>query len=135
MELVVDTNIIISAMLTTGKTQELLFNKSLRFYAPDYLLAELSKYRELIKEKTGFDDREFEKALSLVTQKINVIAFEEYDKYRKTAFEAVSDKKDWPFIALALSTKCSLWSNDKKLAEQKIVPVLNTKELIELIES
>lgn len=52
MKLVVDSNIVISALIANkGKTRELIQHPSLELYAPEQLQSEINKHKELIKEK------------------------------------------------------------------------------------
>ncbi len=50
--------------------------------------------------------------------------------------ESISpDVNDREYFALALFLHCSIWSNDKKLKYQKIIPIYATHELIQLFNS
>jgi predicted nucleic acid-binding protein len=53
MELVLDTNIIISALIKKGITRKLLLNKNYIFYTPEYTKNEISKYTSLILKKSN----------------------------------------------------------------------------------
>ncbi|HIJ03011.1 TPA: hypothetical protein HA369_01700 [Candidatus Woesearchaeota archaeon] len=45
MKLVIDANIIISALIATeGKTIELIYNDSIKLFAPEYLFEETKKH-------------------------------------------------------------------------------------------
>ncbi len=131
MRLVIDTNIAISALITTGKTQELLFSPFIEAYCPDYLLEEIEKHRGTLLEKTGFTESELDKAIGFLMQKIEVIPSAAYERHRQLALENTPDKFDWPFIALAFELGCLLWTNDKKLREQALVETVSTRELAE----
>ena len=51
MELVIDANVIISALISSsGKTAEMLFSDRLKLYAPEYLMDEISKHKKEISE-------------------------------------------------------------------------------------
>ena len=51
-----------------------------------------------------------------------------------TAEEKEELLDDIDFLALALKLKCLLWSNDKLLKEQSKVKVINTEEMISLVD-
>ena len=45
------------------------------------------------------------------------------------------DKKDIPYVALALSTRVDgVWTNDKHFLKQKKIRILKTEELLKFIE-
>ena len=46
----------------------------------------------------------------------------------------VSDADDAPYLAFAIKMKSPIWSNDQHLKKQSIVPILTTREMIELID-
>ena len=46
MELVVDANVVFSALIKEGVTIKLLFDPNLILYAPDFFLEEFNKHRE-----------------------------------------------------------------------------------------
>ena len=52
MNLVIDANILFSALIKAGKTIEILLNPGFNFYAPEFLLEEFQKYRDEILIKT-----------------------------------------------------------------------------------
>ncbi len=62
MNLIVDTNIIISALMTpTGKTSRLLLKEldKSKLFAPHYLLLEIENHKDKIIERTGYNIEEF----------------------------------------------------------------------------
>ena len=66
-------------------------------------------------------------------------AIEEINKYKKEIMHKtkISEKEllnDIDFIALALKLKVPLWTNDKLIKKVKDINILNTKELIEIME-
>ena len=76
MELVVDANVIISALISSsGKTAEMLFSDKLKLYAPEYLLEEIGKHRKYILEKSGLSPEEMNMLLSLISSNIELISF------------------------------------------------------------
>ena len=51
MELVIDANVLFSALINNSLTTELLFEPTLKLYAPEFLIEEFMKYEELILKK------------------------------------------------------------------------------------
>jgi len=133
MELVVDANVIISALISSsGKTAEMLFSDKLKLYAPEYLLEEIGKHGKYILEKSGLSPEEMNMLLSLISSNIELISFLDFKKFIKQASKICPDENDTEYFALALKIKCDIWSNDEKLKEQDKINVYSTKELIGL---
>jgi len=64
MDVVIDANILFSILIKHSKTEELLFQEDLHIFAPEFLLEEFEKYKELILKKTDKTSNEFEQFLS-----------------------------------------------------------------------
>src|SRR3990167_8853035 len=134
MRLVVDANALFSALIKDGLTAELLFDASLSLYAPEFFVEEFIRYSKLILTKTSRTEDEFVQILHLLKEVITVVLKESYSEFEKQA-EAVSpDKKDAAYFALALKLKCGIWSNDKRLKDQKEVEVYSTAEIKSLLK-
>jgi predicted nucleic acid-binding protein len=75
---------------------------------------------------------DFNSLISLLLRKVLIVPTDSLYPYRKQAYDIVKeiDPDDVLFIACALAYPQSfLWSDDKKLRRQSIVPVLNTREI------
>lgn len=130
MELVIDANIVISALIANGITQDIIFAENNKLYAPEYLQEEIREHEEEILEKTGFTKKDLDLALSILFSKIKIIPATEFSKHIKKAKEICPDPDDTEYFALALQLNCALWSNDKKLKNQQDIRVINTTELL-----
>lgn len=136
MELVLDTNILLSGLLKPSTTQKILLSDKPTFFTPEFSLKEIEKHSEEFAKRMGKTRNEFETALFLLLSNVKIIPKEEYDSFEKKALALCpkGHKDDWPFIALALKQDCPLWSNDAALKGQLAVKVISTKELIEELE-
>ena len=134
--LVVDTNIIFSTLQKEGITRKLFFLLGVEFYAPNFLMVEIIKYKEKIVSLSPMNESEFISVVSKVFNKINfvnetLISVEN----RKKAYEMCKDidETDTPFVALALELNIPLWSGDKKLVKglkiKKFNKVLTTEDI------
>lgn len=132
MDLVVDANVLFSALIKSGKTEDLMFEPSLHLYAPGFLFDEFEKYKELITKKTKREEKDFGKLVDIFRKRITTAANEETEKFIKKAKKISPDKKDADYFALALKLKCSIWSDDKKLKNQDEIHVYSTSELLEI---
>lgn len=136
MDLVIDANIIISAIISFGgKTNELIFSDKTDLFAPEYLMEEFNKHKLEILEKSGLAEVELDLALAILYSKIKFIPFSEFKQFISKSKEVCPDADDTEYFALALKSGCPIWSNDKKLKEQKEIKIIGTTELLGLLNS
>ena len=134
MDLAVDTNVVVAAILKQGITRNLVFNSSLSLYSPERLSIELANHEKEFLEKTGLSAEVFREVFALVVSQIQIMPLKEYIAYADVAKKVSPDQDDWPFLAVALSKKCVLWSNDKLLCNQKMVRVYSTQDLLDVLK-
>lgn len=133
MQIIADANPVISLLIKPNKaTVDLLFLEELEIFAPGFLFDEIEHNRDIIIRKSGLACEEFDKFLTVLRKRIIVVPEEEFLEFRDKAEEICPDEKDIAYFALALYLKCPVWSNEKKLKEQRYVNVYATHELIEL---
>lgn len=78
MELVIDANIFIAAIISSeGKTRNLLFQNDIILFAPEYILMEFNKHKKYIIEKSKLSEENFGLALDLISSKIRFVPFSE----------------------------------------------------------
>jgi predicted nucleic acid-binding protein len=133
MDLVVDANVLFSILIKEGKTEEVLFHESIHSFAPEFLLEEFQKHESIILEKTHREHKEFEQLMGVLKKRIVVVPKKETRQFQKQAVRISPDKKDKDYFSLAIKLQCSIWSNDKRLKEQKEVRVYSTKELMMIL--
>jgi predicted nucleic acid-binding protein len=133
MELVMDANILFSALIKDGTTARLLFEPALKLYVPEFIIEEFGKYEDIILKKTSRTRQEFAYIMGAIKEVVVVIPEEEYSEYVDEARVASPDENDVMYLALALKLKCSIWSNDKKLKNQNKVDVYSTVDLMKII--
>jgi len=134
MKLVVDANILFAALIKDGKTAELLINDKLKLIAPEFLLEEFAKYKNLILKKTHRSREDFNQYLKFLKDLISFIPRNEISPFLYEAQEISPDPKDTVYLALALAVNSHIWSNDKHLkSTQKKIKVYSTLDLIELL--
>ncbi|MBI5224609.1 hypothetical protein HY989_01950 [Candidatus Micrarchaeota archaeon] len=129
MRLVVDANILFSAILKFGLTRKVWFNSDLELISPNYLLLEFSKYRPHLIGRYEFFEEEFDQLVSKLTDRIGFVEDSMLKPYLPAAESLIADEKDQYYIALALKTNSAIWSNDKALKAQRRVKVYTTEEL------
>ncbi len=133
MELIVDTNIIVAAILKRGLTRNLLFNSNLYLYAPENLYFEITKHEREFMQRMGIKKKEFEDVLLVLGNSLEILPLVSFEGRKKDALNLAPDRDDWPYFAVAMLKGCPVWSNDKRLKQQKKVKVLSTEELYKLL--
>jgi predicted nucleic acid-binding protein len=121
MKVVVDTNIVFSAILNSHNWigQIILHSgKSIKFYSPKYLQVEIQNHISKIQKITNLNDSEIQELIQILYTKIHFIAEELIPK--DTILEADFltkdiDYDDVMFVSLSLHLGCKLWTGDKTL--------------------
>ncbi len=130
IKLVIDANILFAALIKNSKTAELILEKQITLFAPEYLIEEFGKYRSIILRKMHRTEDEFNRFLKILRRRTRIIKKEVIEPFIKSAIQFSPDPKDSLYFALALRLKIPIWSNDKRLKNQNEVQILNTNELI-----
>ncbi len=133
MLLILDANILFSALIKNSKAAELILSDKIDFITPEFVIAEFKKYKKDIIEKTHRSDEEFQKFFTILSSRIEIIPSEELKPFIDNAKETCPDNKDVPYFAAALKYKCPILSQDSELKKQDEIKVYNIKELIELL--
>ena len=136
MKLIVDTNIILKALIKNSKARAILLNPNHGFYLPEYAIEGVEKHLSLLVEKTGLHEEEIKLVLNILLTNIQVLPSEEILAKWNEAREIIGsiDEGDIPFLAASLTIACDgIWSDDKDLKRQGRVKVWSTREIIRLI--
>jgi predicted nucleic acid-binding protein len=132
MKLIIDANVLFSSLIKDSITAECIFKKDLELCAPDFFIEEFMKYEELILAKTQRPKEKYIEILHCLHEIIQIMPEKEFSVFLSEAERISPDAKDVPYFALALKMKCPVWSNDRKLKEQKRVKVYSTEEIMGL---
>ncbi len=135
MDLIVDANIIFSALIRQGVTAKLLFVDDLHLYAPEFLLAEVQKHYNYLSKKTHRKKEEFESIYSIFKKRIIFIPEDYLKSYLIKADKISPDPDDSIYFAAALRMNVSIWSNEKRLTKQDKINIYTTKQLYESYKS
>lgn len=133
MLLVVDANVLFSAIIARGKTADLVFSERLELVAPEFLFKELREHKKELLAKSSLAEEDFEQLVSLLEERIDVIPRQEFERFLEEANRISPDPDDTEYLALALRLGAAVWSNDEGLKRQSRVRVLTTAELIGLL--
>jgi predicted nucleic acid-binding protein len=142
MKIVVDTNIIFSALVNSSSNiGDLLFNtdKHFEYYSCSYMRYEIQKHWERLKKISKLSEKQLEISYTQVLSKIKFINEEIIPVEIWLASEEITkgiDIDDTDFVALTKFLKATLWTGDKvlynglkKLGFKKLI---NTAELLAL---
>ena len=131
MNIVVDTNIFISALINEGITRSVILTSGFNFLFPEFEFEEIFNHKLEILDKSGLNEEEFNVLLLGLLRKVKIIRTEKVVGYHSKAKKIIGhiDKDDVMFIATALAFGCGIWSDDKHFKMQKKVGVYTAKEM------
>lgn len=134
MELVADTNCLISALIFPGKSREIICSFGISLYAPEEIISESLAHKEEIIQKSGISSEDFDLLFNILLSNIKITPEISYRDFKEQAKRLVTHIEDSPFMALALFIHIPIWSDDKDLKKQNIVKIISTSELIEMLD-
>lgn len=138
MRLVIDTGILISALLKDSATREILLLSSIEFLLPDYAFEEFEKHKDKISQRSGLSMEDIDVLRTLLTENITIVPASKIKPYMEKAHEMMggTDPFDVPFVALALATDNNgVWSNDKHFENLKGIKVWKTSDVFNFIKA
>src|SRR3989344_2950311 len=137
MIFIVDTNIVFAGLLKDSVTREILIDSPFILYAPETMVKEIRKHENLIIQKSGLSEEEFEALFNLLTDSIQILERHVYSESMEEAEKIIGhiDKGDAPFLALALSVPNNgIWTeNIRHFGKQDKVKIWTTKDIIEML--
>lgn len=137
MKLVVDANVVISALIADSKTRKLLVTLEPDLLTPGVVHDEIENYTELIAEKSGMRPDRVEQFIDLLFQYIEVVPAREFHPSIEAAEAAIgeTDPDDVLYVACALATDAAIWSDDTDFDEQAVVEAYSTSDVIYTFET
>jgi predicted nucleic acid-binding protein len=137
MKLVVDANVVISALIADSKTRELIVTLEPDLLTPQFVHEEIENYEDLIVEKSGMERRRVQQFVDLLFQYIEVVPADEFYPYIDEAREAIgsTDPDDVPYVATALARNADIWSDDSDFEEQDVVATHSTGDVIDSFDT
>lgn len=136
MKIVIDSNVLFSALLKDSTTRRLILEYHDFFLFPSYIFEEMEEHKHELIEKSKMDSEEFEKLLQLILKKVHIVPEEALAAHKEQAVEIVKDidLDDALFIACAMAYPESvIWSEDKKLKKQNKIKILTTTEIMNIL--
>lgn len=136
LKVVIDSNILFSALIRNGTNRQLILEFPGELLFSSFIYDEAKKYQHELMAKSGMNPNEFQLLFQFLLQRMTIVDAEKIKPFQKQAKTIVKDidPNDDVFIACALAHPNSiLWSNDKALKRQSIVRVCDTAELLTLL--
>lgn len=137
MELIVDVNVVLSALVKRGVSFKVFALNSIirkfRFFAPDFMLSEFAKHKDRILKESGLREEVFSAIVDLIFSQIEIVPSEVFGNLVPRAMELLKDEKDVPYVALSLAFNCPIFSGDSDLREIERIKVYSPRELLEML--
>lgn len=122
MKIVVDTNVLFSALLKEGNrfADTLQLSENTEFFIPKYAIVELFKYKEKIVKHSLISEEKILEVFYMLLKSVHVFDEEliSVDSLSQAFYYCADvDEKDIIFLALAIELNAHIWTGDKKLTE------------------
>jgi len=132
MKLVIDANVVISALIADSKTRELIVTLEPDLLTPAFVHDEIGNYQDLIVKKSGMSPDRVAQFIDLLFQYIGVVPASEFYQAIESADDAIgdTDPDDVLYLACAIANNAAIWSDDSDFEEQSIVEVYSTSDVI-----
>ncbi len=143
MRLVLDNNVLLTYFWKSSTLRALCMENKGEFFTPEFALVEFKKYARELSKRAGTPEKEFDRVCKDLFSHVTIIDFKDYKGFFKEcieSFERLSEKdnaeliRDLDFLAVAHMLCCPLWTNDKLLRKQHGVVILDTKEVVSLLD-
>ncbi|MBX2897158.1 MAG: hypothetical protein KF763_17050 [Cyclobacteriaceae bacterium] len=142
MKIIVDSNIIFSALLRTHTTYgQIIFNSKgiFDFYSAQYMRAEIQRHWAKLLKISKLSDQQLEESYYSILTNITFINEEiiPSSTWKKSEILTLGiDLDDTDFVALTIHLKGKLWTGDNTLRDglkgKAFKNVLTTKEILKL---
>jgi predicted nucleic acid-binding protein len=135
--IIIDTNVLLSFLLTNGITRRIIAENPEIFITPEYCFEELWEHRDRWNKK-ALQDSELLKIVNDVKRLfVMAVSQDVYNPHILDGEKLTDDKEDAPIIALALSVDNEgIWTYNTKHFRQEIfgesIRVLSTKDVIKI---
>lgn len=114
MKIIIDTNILLSALIRDSTTRKVLMKSKHIFYYPEISMKEVRKHKPEVIRKSGIDEHTYNKILAMFMKKIILITDEQIIEKIDVAKDMISDPDDVVFVASCLAVPGSIiWRDDK----------------------
>lgn len=138
MKIVVDVNIILSALIRDSITSKIILKSKLNLYFPKPSLDKIKKYEKHILKKSGLNEASYTCILTDLFKYVQLLSADEIKQNWDEAKRVMEhiDEEDVVFIAAALSLKDAIiWLDDSDFEKQNKIKIVKTRDMINLLFS
>ncbi|WP_306057428.1 PIN domain-containing protein [Natronococcus wangiae] len=137
MRLVIDGNVVISALIADSKTRELIVTLEPDLLTPAFVYDEIENYEDLIVEKSGMEPDRVTQFIDLLFQYIEVVPADDFYPAIDRADEAIgdTDPDDVLYLACAFACDAAIWSDDSDFDEQDLTETYTTGDVIDSFDT
>jgi predicted nucleic acid-binding protein len=137
MKLVIDANVVISALIADSKTRELIVTLEPDLLTPAFVHEEIENYEDLIVAKSGLEPDRVAQFIDLLFQYIEDIPADDFYPAIEKADEAIgdTDPDDVLYLACAIASDGAIWSDDTDFDEQELVERYSTSDVIDSFDT
>ncbi len=138
MILILDSNILIAALMREGHIRKLIATLPFPLFFPEIFLEEIRKYEVTILQKSGLDKLSYDELLRTLLQHVTILPNELLENNLFEAEKVMKhiDVKDAPLIAAAFAVEDSIiWSDDPDLKRQIEIRSVTTQEVSTLLSA
>ena len=132
MKLVIDVNVVLSALLRDSLTRKLILESFDDLYFPEPSLEKIQKYKGYILEKSGLSAKDFDGLLQALFRHIELVPAKNLQDSWAQAKKIMEhiDVEDVVFIACALELDAVIWSDDRHFEKQNAVTIRKTADMV-----
>lgn len=137
MLLVVDFNVVFSALVRSGKSH-LIFElnevlSEFEFISTQYMYFELDNNLDKIISLSKLSKEEILEVLEFVKRSVEIIPFKSFGDKAKKAMSMAPHLKDVPYVALSLQFDCKILSGDKGLKKALPDRIIAPSEALDML--
>ncbi len=135
MIFILDTNILISALIKDSITRKIIVESDETFLIPELVLEEIRKHEEEILKKSGLSKESYLQILGKLLEHMALMPTEAVKENLEeaNAIMADIDEEDVVFIAAALCFEdAAIWSDDTDFEKQPKVKIFKTADMVKI---
>lgn len=132
MRLVLDSNILIAALVKDSLTREIILMPGFEFLLPEFAFEEIARHRTRIARLARLTPEDVDLLLSLLMESVTVIPMNRILPHWTEAVAMIGarDPDDVPFVALALAEpNDGIWSNDRDYESLSGIKIWTTAKI------
>lgn len=137
MKLVVDANVVMSALIADSRTRELLVTLESTLVTPEIVHDEIQDHEDLVAEKSEMESDRIQQFTDLLFDHVETIParkfYQEIDRAEAAIGE--TDPDDVLYLACALGCAEGIWSDDTDFRELDLVPTFTTDEIVRTFDT